>query len=392
MIRTHEKGFKYDVETMTKRGRVYFELAGDIVALACTKCKKVEAIEGFNKDKNLFAGISNICRECKKAKSAKHWKERKNRQPFQEVLESYETAQAHEVGFIWDTLKQTNKRRQYYTLKSEIIAVHCSGCDSFKIVTDVGKQKDSPIGVKNYCKQCQSKREKAKRAGEHVPVVAELRKKEIKKELECMRDAGEELTSKYNQTHNSALYGKTLNYFGGWREAIEQCLEIDYDTIRKDFESGQYYGRKLEEIVEEVLTSLGCNFKTQDSFVGENGEVLVPDFNLTGAPHKVAKELELTNKHVRVFIDSKLGKHTNEKSSSEEKYLPYCDKLIFVYARGIDYPEQLSEKVSRLPLTDLIILIEDKEQRQKLSDELIGLIWDADMKHLEEEADLAPAQ
>jgi hypothetical protein len=117
-------------KTLSKKGRrkelKYLEnKKGDVEAKICTTCSLYKYVSDFSKDASKTFGLHSQCIKCRKTVRNDVGRERKSR------------IQAVEKGGI-----------EYR---------NCSKCKELKPFREYHKDKNSPFGVKSYCKDCASK-------------------------------------------------------------------------------------------------------------------------------------------------------------------------------------------------------------------------------------------
>jgi len=325
-------------------------------------------------------------------------------------------------------LKTTPNGRIFYVNgNNEVVKAQCNICNEIKPKEEMIHNKNRKYGITGECKECVKR---YIRGNEIPPKKKQLTEKEltalkkmaVKSEIQFRYNNGLPLTYKKVCKEDRALTARAVRAFGTWVKAVEECLGIDYLTISRiellqekiptlpqlnysymksnnhstlklarevygswenalkslgyDYDSIKrkdcsHFGYELEEILISTLTELGCEFTTQDKTIDKS---IQPDINLKRAPQVVKDLLEINNSHKVVLIDSKLSRHTNEYCDTERKYLPHCDKLIFVYARDYHKPEKLNDKTLRLPVHYLINLIESDTAKRALTKRLNKLL------------------
>jgi len=118
------------------------------------------------------------------------------------------------------------------------------------------------------------------------------------------------------QTH-SKLRTAARRIFGSWERAIEYS-GLDINKTRKDIDTEAYKGRIFENLVYEILISLGRNISRQNH-VNINNKIYIPDFidNDSG-----------------VWVDSKLSSWGVGVEETIKKYLTVQDELEIIYLKS----------------------------------------------------------
>lgn len=125
---------------------------------------------------------------------------------------------------------------------------------------------------------------------------------------------GESFVSAIIADEHFALYRACTTVFGSYRNAIEYA-GLSYDSCVDDVFECSYFGREFENKLKEMFQALGYGYDYH--YQGLKG--IIPDFY--DAPNNI-------------IIDAKLSSWTVFNSSTIEKYIPHCDKLVIVYLRG----------------------------------------------------------
>lgn len=196
----------------------------------------------------------------------------------------------------------------------------------------------------------------------------------IIEELQKLLSQGEDLSLGNVKVTNFALYHACKDHFGSYKNAITE-MGLDYSDIIMDDRISAYRGKQLESIISRLLTSLSITHESQKRFHLGEDEYIIPDFQLTNIPPQLYDVLGVKENDT-VWIDSKLSRWTYYHCGTEEKYTPHCDKLIFLYLRGMKPVERVNDKVNNMCVIDLLHLIPNEEERSSITEELHSLSLD----------------
>jgi len=139
----------------------------------------------------------------------------------------------------------------------------------------------------------------------------------IKKVILEINGRGEDLCESIVLRKQSSLRTAARRMFGSWEGAIEYAgLEID--KIRKDIDSEAYKGHIFEDLVYEVLLTLGRDISRSNHTV-INNKIYIPDFidNVSG-----------------LWIDAKLSSWGVGVVPTIKKYLHVQDELEIIYLKS----------------------------------------------------------
>lgn len=199
----------------------------------------------------------------------------------------------------------------------------------------------------------------------------------VLKSLKEIHDKGEEMTASRMFSDHASLYIATRKRFGSYEKALE-LIGLNYDEIRQDssvIRNGNYF----EELLQKVFNYLNIEHKDQETTHFENGTYGIPDFKVKSMNSEL-HDLFNTIPFQEIWIDSKLSRWTRyaNNSKTEKKYIPHCDKLIFVYLRGREEPEGLDQKVTNICVYDLLPYIKDEDKHAEIKKELDDLLQDVE--------------
>ncbi|GLV66767.1 hypothetical protein Bmyc01_54360 [Bacillus mycoides] len=199
----------------------------------------------------------------------------------------------------------------------------------------------------------------------------------VLKSLKEIHDKGEEMTASRMFSDHASLYIATRKRFGSYEKALE-LIGLNYDEIRQDssvIRNGNYF----EELLQKVFNYLNIEHKDQETTHFENGTYGIPDFKVKSMNSEL-HDLFNTIPFQEIWIDSKLSRWTRyaNNSKTEKKYIPHCDKLIFVYLRGREEPEGLDQKVTNICVYDLLPYIKDEDKHVEIKKELDDLLQDVE--------------
>jgi len=145
--------------------------------------------------------------------------------------------------------------------------------------------------------------------------------------LREMRDEGQPLNITNVHARFPSIHPVAVRCFGSYENALAEIGEKIQDHIC-EMKFGSYLGKKFERKLNEAFEALNMGYKYQKRLCGGS---IMPDF---------------WDESQRTFIDAKLSSWTVFCSSSIEKYLPHCNKLIVVYLRG----EEIAHEIPNLEL------------------------------------------
>ncbi|MGG3890229.1 hypothetical protein [Metabacillus fastidiosus] len=143
-------------------------------------------------------------------------------------------------------------------------------------------------------------------------------KEKIIKELISRYIRNEPMNSLAVQFDNKALYAACVNYFGNYRDA---CIGagLDYEQIRNDIKTLASCGFRFELLLGNILSELNIVYSK-------------------GFSNKVRPDFVISHNK---WIDAKLSEWTGSINSTVEKYEPYCRLLTIVYLRGNKTKEEM---------------------------------------------------
>ncbi|WP_252431397.1 hypothetical protein [Peribacillus butanolivorans] len=135
----------------------------------------------------------------------------------------------------------------------------------------------------------------------------------IKRQLMRWIREGKHVNYTYVAKYHSGIILASRKIYGGYAELFEAC-GLNYDDYRTDTSMASFYGRKLEDIFEEILNELSCEYEREPSV-----DNCRPDF-VMGSD----------------WVDIKLSEWTIHISDCDtiKKYEPHCETLTIVFLRG----------------------------------------------------------
>lgn len=139
----------------------------------------------------------------------------------------------------------------------------------------------------------------------------------IKEALLSLKEKNEDLSESVILRKYSKLRTGAKRIFGSWEKAIEYS-GLDINKTRKDIDTEGYKGRIFEDLVYEVLISIGRNISRQNH-ININNKIYIPDFidNDSGS-----------------WIDSKLSSWGVGVEETIKKYLNVQDELEIIYLKS----------------------------------------------------------
>lgn len=196
--------------------------------------------------------------------------------------------------------------------------------------------KDEDIALHNACNRIFGSYEKAIESSglvyNEIQAKNKWSKEKIVQELEKRKQKNLPLNANSLSADNKSLYAVCIRYFGSLEVALDK-LGIKYESIREDYRTLSYYGRKFEVFLSKIFDELSITYTKK--YTNE----IRPDFIL--------------NKYV--WCDAKLSYHSIYGSGTIKKYEPFCKLLTIVYLRGDkEVNTMITDKTRMLSVYQLI--------------------------------------
>jgi hypothetical protein len=135
----------------------------------------------------------------------------------------------------------------------------CSNCKEIKnLIKDFHALKSSKDGRQHVCKLCQKelRRSRNLKSNPKARIYRNWSKLEVIEEIQQLSKNGQSLKSGYIQEFNCSLYNACKRLFGGWKQAVESALDINYNEeiscIKRNYWDEEKIKEKLEEAIEKL--------------------------------------------------------------------------------------------------------------------------------------------